>query len=204
MAPMPPINPGDEYFDFNGREHHYFHTRLTHHTERRMEVSLGIPFAQRYQKNMIEVGNVTRQHKREFHHFTIDLNEKHPTWENYANKDVLTYQPEKELQGALSLSTLEHTEDPATAIHRVLSWAPNVLITIPLGYRCACGVLTDDVMNKHAWPEAEIHIMQRTTDDNQWRQIDREEYDNLTPDQIRYGNRFPFANLVAIWLKGVL
>lgn len=198
------VKAGEEFFMFNGRKHNYFHAPGTHHTERRMEISLGLPFLLRHRKNVLEVGNVIRSHRPRFQHHTIDLFEKHPGWKNYENKDVLTYEPKPGLQGVLSLSTLEHTEDPAAAIRRVLAWAPNVLISIPLGYRCKCRVLTNDVLADHDWSDVDVHIMQRITKDNKWKQITREEYDRLPPDVVRYGKQFPFANVVAIWLKGRL
>ena len=188
---------------FNGRKHNYFQHPRVQQNERRMEISLGIPFVQRYAGSMIEVGNVTRMYKPQFKHHTIDLHEKHDGWKDYENEDVLTYTPKTELQGALSISTLEHTTDPVAAIARMLSWAPNVLITIPLGYNCGeRKITTCAVVREHDWPQVKVCIMQRTTEDNQWKQIDFQEYANLSWDQVRYGKRFPCANFVAVLLKG--
>ena len=122
----------DQKFLLNGRTHNYAPQRKD---ERCVEVSLGIDFMARAPKPLLEVGNVMVHHTKETSHTVIDLHEKNPRQKNLLNEDLLKWVPDKQYASVLCLSTVEHCNDPLTGIERLLSWADNALITIPLGYK---------------------------------------------------------------------
>lgn len=135
----------DVSFELDGKTYNYWRSPRANVSERCVEVSVGHAFL-RGASRPIEVGNVTRLYDRKLNHLVIDLHEKHDDWKNYLNEDVLDWWPPWKPDRVLSISTLEHCDDPVTAIARVLSWAPEVLITIPLGYNCANGMPTNELV----------------------------------------------------------
>lgn len=122
-------------FVLDGRKYSYIRTHRTKVNERCVELPLGHDFL-RDAKKPVEIGNVMRTHQRNRRHLVVDLHEKRSGWSNYLNQDLLTWSPPEDTSHVLSISTVEHCQDPARGIRRLLSWAPRVLITFPLGYAC--------------------------------------------------------------------
>lgn len=170
-------------FIFNNKEYTYVDSggnqpRLN---ERRMELPIGFEFVLN-NPDIIEVGNVTRHYHREFTHDVIDLYEKSkwPIW----NKDILTWKPEKHYKAAISISTVEHTDDPLLAIRNIQSLANHSLITIPMGYKRS--------LDAFDAPGKKFCMRRINLEDNEWEQ---------TSDIIKnykYNEPFPFANGVLI------
>jgi hypothetical protein len=170
-------------------------------TERAVELPLSLDFLDRGGK-VLEIGNVTRPHVSTLSHNVIDLTEKREGWVNYANEDVLTYEPERDLDRVLSISTVEHTMDVVLAIKRILSWADNALITIPLGYNTPGGMRTDDAVFQENYPSAKITILGRTPGETFiWRQIPIEEAQETGFDGFRYGQFERGATAIAVLEK---
>lgn len=177
----------EQQFKLQSKAYAYWHKGGWAKTERVVELPLAFE-ALAVAQSVLEVGNVTRQHDPSLEHLVIDLNEKHDDWENYQNADVLTYEPETDFDLVLSISTLEHTFDIVTAIRRVLSWAPNVIITIPLGYNSPGGTRTDDAVFEHKY-DADVSFLCRTKDDpDEWFEISEDEARRVGFDGFRYGH----------------
>lgn len=195
-------------FDFAGRQHAYIKNNRSADNERKVELSLAYHFVQRRHHDVVEVGNVTRSYWREWNHFTIDLNERHTDWKNYFNHDVLYWTPSSVNDGALSISTLEHTVNPPDALMRMLDWGnPHLLVTLPLGYYVKTdfqdGPFNTTLMaTEYAWLGCDVRFLQRISEDNQWKEISLAELKALDPDIIRYNKNFPSANVIGVWIKG--
>lgn len=176
-------------FLLDGRTYPYWRTRQN---ERCVEVALGIDFLQS-SSHPLEIGNVLRSHQPSRRHLVIDLHEKHPGWKSYLNEDVLTWQPAAEHDRVLSISTLEHCDDPVRAIERITSWAPEILITFPLGYNCRDNMPTTELaFMQH--PGLRAAYMAREpvvpTGLKNWRQVERDFLQSLDPRKLLW-NQHP-------------
>jgi len=171
-------------FIFNNKKYEYVDRsgNQTRVNERRMELPIAFEFVEKY-KDIIEIGNVTRHYHQEYKHDVIDLYEK-PAWPIW-NEDVLTFKPPKKYPAALSISTIEHTENPVLAINNIVRYAPKYLITMPMGYSSDNGVLRLD------YP---MYFMVRKNEDNEWEQM----FDKESFKLIKYGEPFKYANGVVI------
>jgi hypothetical protein len=89
----------------------------------------------------------------------------------------------------LSISTLEHTDNPTFAINKLLKMATNVLITVPYGY--GNGWIEQLNLAKDY-----CYYMHRVSEDNDWEQTTREVVSGT-----KYGKPFPYANAVLIIKK---
>lgn len=176
----------DDTFDHRGRRYSYWHNKNWAETERAVEIPIGLAFLERG-GSALEVGNVMRPHMRKLDHMVIDLMEQRPNWSNYANEDVLAWEPTETYDRVLSISTLEHTTQFMRGIERTLSWSPNVLITVPLGYKlfersgrtaedyldemhrlCDLSVLRREAGDPYRWYEADIGDCVRDREDNRY------------------------------------
>jgi len=175
-------------FEFNGKEYAYFDhpSNQTYANERRVEIPIAFEFVEKY-KDILEVGNVIRHYNREYKHDIIDLYEQSawPIW----NKDILTWTPKREYPAILSISTVEHTSDPVKAVKRILSFAPKILITFPVG-RNADHLLDADI-------KAKFYFLKRAHKDNLWQQI----YDIGEVRTIKYNKPYPYGNCIVIISK---
>ena len=191
----------DQKFRINGQLLPYWHLGSWGSTERAVEIPIAFSFLGHGAK-VLEIGNVTRHHNKQLNHMVIDLNE-HSDWENYENADVLTYEPSEAYDLVLSISTLEHTLDVVTAIHRVLTWSPRALITIPLGYNTPGATRTDDAVFDNYY-DADISVLHRLPQaPYKWHQISVQKAKNIGFDGFRYGKGFEIgASAIAIILKG--
>jgi hypothetical protein len=205
----------EKSFILGGRTFNYVNTRGWNKTERRVEVSLGWTFlTETCDFTTLEVGNVMIHHVSRFDkHCIVDLNEP-PTAKQkkdgiqYHNENVLDWQPSWRPTSILSISTLEHTgreldRGMRQALKRVMSWSDRVLVTMPLGYCSvphpeqldASHLLDDDV-------GAQVFLMERLDEANNWRQVPREEFDKMSYEDFRYAQKYyPTASMIAIWMK---
>lgn len=189
-------------FLFGGRTFNYYFTRGWEHTERIVEVSLGHTFLREHSEaQALEVGNVMWHHSRHTQHAVIDLHEKAPPGRsNYANADVLEWEPDWTPSAVLSLSTLEHVHGHSEwALQRCLSWSAHVLVTMPLGYPTHPPHRPDPIVSKQL--DAEVYVLQRTGQ-REWREIPKAEFLAMDYADYRYNSKFPCANMLGVWLKG--
>ena len=168
-------------FIFRNKEYEYFDhpSNQTAINERRVELPIAFEFVEKY-KDVLEIGNVTRHYHREWKHDVVDLNEK-PAWPIW-NKDVLTFEPPRKYPTTISISTVEHTENPILAVEKIVKFAPRYLISFPVGYHA------DEVLEL----KLPMYFMARVSEDNQWKQV----YDKKEIKDLKYGKPFIFANAV--------
>ena len=155
--------------------------------ERRVEVALGYDYLEQMKdKKVLEVGNVMRHYKDKgyYTHDIVDLNETNPNFPEIMNENILIWKPNKRYDATLSISTLEHTEDPLLAVNNILSYSDHCFITIPFGYDRGNEVF-------EAFPD--LLFMRRINEDNEWREATREEV-----KETEYNKPFRFANAIMI------
>lgn len=129
----------EQWFEYKGQRLELYHHlyNLTHLNERQVELAIALHWLSgRDPANGLEIGNVMG-HYWPTEHFVVDLNEP-PTWyqnkDNYANVDLFELEGHAPLRDWLvSLSTIEHTRNPAEAIGVLTGLAPYGLITFPTG-----------------------------------------------------------------------
>jgi len=154
--------------------------------ERRIELPIAFDFVDNTDGNIIEVGNVLRHYKEDYNHDVLDLDE-----ESYftIKKDILKWKPRKKYSACVSISTIEHTQNPLLAVQRILTFAPKVLITFPIGYK---DFNADEILDKFE----NLYFMKRINKPNEWIETTKEEARKLeyVPDR--------WANAIAILIKG--
>jgi hypothetical protein len=191
-----------ETFRFDGCDYPYWDNPNSLGICRRVEVPFGRLMLARFGRGLLEIGNVLAHHSADAEHVIVDLRERN-VWNlpNYHNADVLTFEPAAPPAAVVSISTLEHVEGdggPAAALRRALDWAPHALVTMPLGYRPdAVDPLVD-----YQPDGTRVLFLRRISDDNRWEQISTEQCQALTAEEKLYNGRFPFDNVLGIWLKG--
>ncbi len=186
-------------FELDGRHFPYWDNPNSLGICRRVEVPFGRLMLARWGKGLLEIGNVLAHHSAEDEHVIVDLREPN-VWHlpNYYNADVQTYEPAVPPAAVLSISTLEHTENPTIALHRTLSFAAHAFVTMPLGYRPdEVDPLIDNLPDG-----VRIRFLQRISHDNRWEQISEERCRALSAEDKRYDGRFPFDNVLGLWIKG--
>jgi len=155
--------------------------------ERRAELPLALDYLDSFKgKSVLEVGNVLRHYipKGQCTHDVVDLYEKNPNFPEIINEDILTWTPEKKYDTVISVSTVEHTDNPLLAVQRICSMAPHVFITIPFGY-----AKVNEIFD--AYPQ--LAFIKRVNQDNDWREATREEVKDT-----QYNTPFQFANAIMI------
>lgn len=184
-------------FVLGGKVFSYFDhpSNNTATNERRVEVALLRRYLFSLAGPFLEVGNVSRHYERQLSHDVWDLHEQLP-WPNLHNYDVLLQEPQSGYQTILSISTVEHTADPATALQRLLSWSPNACVTVPVGYR-PNGVDSSDLADVKTAADC-VRFMKRVNAENHWVETTRED-----AMQCEYDKPYRCANAIIIWLKGL-
>lgn len=165
-------------FRFNGLEYPYFFHpyNLAWRNERTVEIPIISAIVGECNGEVLEVGNVM-SHYLETHHDIIDRYESEP---GVTNQDVTSFNPEKEYELIVSISTLEHigwTEHPrdpekgAMAIAHLQSLlAPGgrLIATIPVG-------LNEELDRRIEQGEirfTELKALGRISHRNEWEEID--------------------------------
>jgi len=164
-------------FTFDERDYHYlFHPyNLTWRNERAVEIPIALGYLQgRRGGSILEVGNVL-SHYVATDHDILDKYEKAP---GVTNEDVVEFDPHKEFDLIISVSTLEHIgwdetpRDPdktPAAVHnlvRLLAPAGEFVFTAPLGLNPEF----DRLVETGALPLDEIRALKRVRG-NYWRQV---------------------------------
>lgn len=135
------------YWDVDLEEFHHLYN-LTFLNERAVELAVvrhwGAPFED---FGGLEVGNVTG-HYWPMNHRVFDLHEQ-PEWyqmQLVESIDILNCDPGRQFPWVLSISTIEHTEDPLLALHvlmRLVQSGGRLLVTFPTGVHPDLDVCVD-------------------------------------------------------------
>jgi glycosyltransferase involved in cell wall biosynthesis/SAM-dependent methyltransferase len=166
-------------FTFNGREHHYFYHpyNLAWRNERTIEVPIASELLLAHEgQSILEVGNVLGHYIDSDH----DVLDKYEEAEGVTNEDVVDFNPGKNYDLILSVSTLEHVgwdevpRDPgkvAAAVNNMASLlAPGgeFMATVPLGFNQEL----DRQLENGALPFSDVYFLKRIGRKNEWKQTD--------------------------------
>lgn len=179
----------NEIFKFRNREYKYIDRdyNTTKNNERRVELAIAFEFVDNTDNNIIEIGNVLKHYKKDYTHDVLDLYEK-SSWFTI-KEDVLKWKPKKIYSVAVSISTIEHTSNPLLAIQRILTFAPKILITFPIGYN-------NKDINEILDGFENIYFMKRINKENEWIETTKEE-----ARKMKYDTPFRKGNAIAILIK---
>jgi len=192
------------YFEFNEKRYNYFYHiyNTTWKNERTIEIPIMMEImGSSDSKRILEVGNVIS------HYFPVnhDIVDKYEKNKGVINCDISEIPSSEKYDLIVSISTLEHvgwdehvfdnnvqgdisslddTKIPK-AIRKLESLLNNrgkIIVTLPIGYN---GIL-DKLLKDKKLPFSEVYYLKRISKDNQWRQVSREDIDNLNYDFIPY------------------
>ena len=166
-------------FIFRGKQYPYFFDgyKLTWMTERAIEVPIVKEFVGQFKgKEILEVGNVLC-HYFAGSHDVVDKYERAP---GVINADIVHFDPGKEYELIISISTLEHVgfdEEPKEPdkiqkavenLLRILAPGGKIVVTLPLGYNPDV-----DTLLESGWPElADVYYLKKTSWMNEWAEVD--------------------------------
>jgi SAM-dependent methyltransferase len=181
-----------ETFTYYGVELPYFwHLyNLTMMNERAVEMAIATRWLDAQTESGLEVGNVTGHYDLR-RHVVFDLNEPSAWYQeligqSVVSADILNLGPTKSFPWVLSISTIEHTDDPVKAIDVLCSLVVpggKLLVTFPTGVNDELDwIVAGDAVN----PFDQFCTISRT--ENGWAQT-------VEPDVREYG---PWANSVFI------
>ena len=137
----------EAWFEYHGERLDLFHHmyNLTHLNERAVEMAIvhrWLDSPSPRADDGLEIGNVTG-HYGARRHIVYDLNEpaswyQELTGQPVVSADVLYLNPDASFPWVLSISTIEHTEDPMLAVdvlHGLVAPGGDLLVTFPTGVR---------------------------------------------------------------------
>ena len=167
-----------ETFGFGGREYRYFFHpyNLAWRNERTVEIPIVSAMLRECSGETLEVGNVL-SHYLETHHDVLDRYEVSP---GVTNQDVTDFDPGKEYELIISVSTLEHIgwdecprnpDKAARAISHLKSLlAPTgtLIATIPVGLNPEL----DREIKRGEIRFTELRALRRVSHRNEWEEID--------------------------------
>lgn len=190
---------GNKYFIFNGHKYKYLiHPyNYTWRNERSVEIPVIKKILDDFKgKDTLEVGNVM-SHYGPIDHDVLD---KYEVSDRVINKDVVNFKSRKKYDLIISVSTLEHVgwDEKVKDFNKILKSISNlkqmlkkkgkIIFTHPLGYNFHM----DGFINKRQIKLNETYIMQRISEDNQWKQFP------WRKQLIRYNYPFDYANGIVI------
>ncbi|MGA3020624.1 MAG: hypothetical protein ABSD68_01590 [Candidatus Micrarchaeales archaeon] len=172
-------------FQFMGNSYDYLcrFYNSTWKSQRAIEVPIGYRLLKQYEgKRILEFGNVM-EHYFPSSHEVLDKYEKA---DGVINEDVVSFNPGKEYDLILSISTLEHVgwdEIPKEEgkipkavenLKGLLAKEGLLFMTMDVGYNQEL----DSLLAGDALGFDEIYYMKRTSRDNKWMQVNKEEMGN--------------------------
>lgn len=188
-------------FRVGQKSHPYFihHYNSTWRNERAVEVPLVADLLASVKPGArcLEVGNVLNYYL-DFQRTVVD---KYESGAGVINEDILEFGAAGSYDVIVSISTLEHVgwdEEPRDLdkvrrafehIKGLLAPGGRCLITFPMGYNSAL----DELVFAGKLGFKEIHFLQRTTADNEWREVEMAAVRGVT-----YGAPYPFANALFV------
>lgn len=191
---------GRRVLRFQGAQYPYLYRRynLTVQNERAVELPIAwAAVSQCAPDQVLEIGNVLA-HYFPIQHQVLDKYEVAP---GVINADVVDFQPGRQYDLIVAISTLEHVgwdEDPRDppkfrrAVENLTSLlAPGgkLLITLPVGYNSE----VDAVLRERSMPFATLGFLKRTTPDNIWKETDW----NAVANE-KYLTRVPTSTAIAV------
>jgi hypothetical protein len=189
-------------FELDGASYFYFthHYNATWRNERAVEIALALPFLLENQgRKILELGNVLSYYWP--HECDRDVVDKYEVAENVINSDILDYRSTSVYEAFLSISTFEHIgwdelprkpekiEAAFASICELVSDSAKCLSTVPLGYNSHL----DGMISAEMLPFARNCYLHRVSEDNEWRQCEKEE-----ALKHKYASRFPGANAILV------
>lgn len=188
-------------FSVEGKAYPYFihHYHSTWTNERAVEVPLVAELVASVSPGArsLEVGNVMGYYL-DFPRTVVD---KYEPGAGVINEDILDFGSPQSYDLIVSVSTLEHVgwdetpRDPDKVrrafehIKTLLTPNGRCLISFPIGYNAAL----DELVFGGKLGFRKIHLLKRTTSDNEWREVDLESVRGAT-----YGAPFPCANALFV------
>jgi hypothetical protein len=146
------------------------------HTERAIEVPIGLEFLRRARKagaRVLEVGNVLGR-SQGFDHVVLD---KYEFGLEIVNDDICTYSPVRRFDAVLAISTLEHIgiDEPDGTIEKIVVALSNIsskvltpggimFATLPVGYNRTF----DEIVSESGGAPGRVRVMARTGLFNLW------------------------------------
>jgi SAM-dependent methyltransferase len=191
---------GGRVLNFQGAKYPYLYRRynLTVQNERAVELPIAWAAASRCAPDrVLEIGNVLA-HYYPIKHQVLDKYEVAP---GVINADVVDFQPGKQYDLILAISTLEHVgwdEEPrdppkfrraVANLTSLLAPGGTLLITLPVGYNSE----VDTVLRERALPFTTLGFLKRATPDNIWREADW----NAVANE-KYLTRVPTSTAIAV------
>lgn len=185
-------------FIFNNEEYDYLiHPyNYTWRNERIVEIPIIQKFIKKYSdKKILELGNVT-SHYLDINHTVLDKYEKA---QGVINKDVVDFKPRKKFDLIISISTLEHVGwdengdykkilKAISNLKKLLNKNGQIIFTHPLGYN----FFMDEFLRKGKIKINKAYLMQRISEENEWKQIPWKK------QLLRYHYPYSYANGVLI------
>ncbi|TXT62869.1 MAG: hypothetical protein BAJALOKI3v1_480012 [Promethearchaeota archaeon] len=187
----------DWKFTFDDEKYKYFHHlyNTTWENERAVEIPIIKKIFDNYRENRIlEVGNVL-SHYFDLNHDVIDKYEMNP---EIINMDIIDYNPQKNYELIISISTLEHIgydEKPRKPrkifrvinhLKKLLASKGKMIVTIPIGYN----PYLDYYLKNNLIKFDQTFFLKRISKDNRWKQVKNI---NIIIDA-EFGEPFPNAN----------
>ena len=165
--------------------------------ERRVEIPLGIKFAEKYNYRIFELGCVMPYYFSEdqFRHPIVDLTDPHIEAIRVDLTGIRDFNQKK----VLSISTFEHirpVNKAVDALEKIFATADDWLITFPLGYTRPFDNEVYKILingrNNLKW-----YILKRLDAENNWQEIDKD-FDWKTA---RYKYPFKWANFLCVMVS---
>lgn len=186
------------HFEFDGGRYRYFchFHNATFQNERIVEIPLIRAYLEP-QLTTLEVGNVLA-HYMSCDHDVVDKYEVAP---GVINEDIVEFQPSKQYDLIVSISTIEHVgwdEEPQdgekipVAVKRMKTFLKpggRIVLTLPFGYNPHL----DRLLSGNELGFDTVRYLRRVSKDNRWEQVRYQDAQNAG-----YGKPFLCANALAI------
>jgi len=192
-------------FQFGARKYRYFVHPYNHTwaNERAVEIPVVHDLVSQHDPgNVLEFGNVLSHYFFQPRHAVLDKYERSLA-KRVVNQDIVAYQPEKDYDLIVSISTVEHVgwderprqPDKVLAVfpklQQMLAPGGRAVITLPVGYN----PFLDQCLREKQLTAAEMICMKRVSATNEWAETD---LDGACGHH--YGRPFPSANAVIFLL----
>lgn len=176
-------------FKFNGKKYNYFYHRnwITWNNERSVEVPIIWKIVKRYEgKKILEVGNVLMN----FFVIERDIVDKYEIASGVINEDIVDYNPSKEYDIIISISTLEHVgwdEEPKEPLKiyraienlkRLVVSGGKIIFTLPKGHSS----FLDKLIMEDKIPYTKKFFLKRVSKNNRWKQVSQKKI-----SKVKYG-----------------
>lgn len=187
-------------FNLNGQKYNYFYAlyNFTYFGERCVEIPIIWKLLEKNRGKVLEIGNVLS------HYFPIthDVLDKYEVAANVINRDIISFNPKKNYDLIVSISTLEHVgwdekvKDPQKIIRAIakiktlLSKKGFAAVTLPIGYNPYLDKILASQRSKIFY---KFYCLKRVSKDNTWKQVSFKKIQNA-----KFNSPYPFANAILI------